>query len=83
MTFTKSPAVAAAARPDRKSPLRAATLGGMAPVGPGLTTAEILTGGTGLRREAVPAPDLRRMQISLEGGSLTLRCAGSATSWDS
>jgi clan AA aspartic protease (TIGR02281 family) len=26
---------------------------------------------------------LRRMQISLEGGSLTLRCAGSATSWGS
>ena len=64
MTFTKSPAVAAPARPARKSPLRAATLGGMAPVGPGLTGAEILAAGTGLRREAVPAPDLRRMEIS-------------------
>ena|SRR5450755_1793067 len=64
MTVTKSRAVAAPARPARKSPLRAATLGGMTPVGPGLTTAEILTAGTGLRREAVPAPDLRRMQIS-------------------
>ena len=63
MTVTKSRA-AAPARPARKSPLRAATLGGMAPAGTGLTTAEILTAGTGLRREAVPAPDLRRMEIS-------------------
>ena len=36
----------------------------MTPAGPGLTTAEILTAGTGLRRESVPAPDLQRMQIS-------------------
>ena len=64
MTFTKSPAVAAPARPARKSPLRAAKFGGMAPVGGGLTTAEILAAGTGLRREGVPAPDLRRMEIS-------------------
>lgn len=63
MTVTKSRA-AAPARPARKNPLRAATLGGMTPGGPGLTTAEILTAGTGLRRESVPAPDLRRMEIS-------------------
>ena len=64
MTFTKSPGAGASARPRRKSPLRAATLGGMAPAGSGLTTAEILTAGVGQPREAVPAPDLRRMQIS-------------------
>lgn len=63
MTVTKS-RTAAPARPARKSPLRTATLGGMAPAGTGLTTAEILTAGTGLRRESVPAPDLRRMEIS-------------------
>ena len=62
MTFTKSPGAGASARPGRKSPLRAATVGGMAPAGSGLTTADILTAGTRLRREAVPAPDLRRMQ---------------------
>jgi hypothetical protein len=64
MTVTKSHGAAASARPGRKSPLRAATLGGMAPAGSGLTTAEILTAGARLRREALPAPDLRRMQIS-------------------
>jgi hypothetical protein len=64
MTFTKSPAVAAPSRAARKSPLRAATLSGIATAGAGLTTAEILTAGTGHQREAVPAPDLRRMQIS-------------------
>jgi hypothetical protein len=64
MTVTKSAVAGARPRPARKSPLRAATLGGMTRAGSGLTTAEILTAGTGLRREAVPAPDLRRMQIS-------------------
>jgi hypothetical protein len=64
MTVTKSPGAGVSARRGHKSPLRAATLGGMAPVGSGLNTAEILTAGAGLRREAVPAPDLRRMQIS-------------------
>jgi site-specific recombinase XerD len=64
MTFTESPAVAAPSPAARKSPLRAATLSGIAPAGAGLTTAEILTAGTGHQREAVPAPDLRRMQIS-------------------
>ena len=60
MTVTKSRAAA----PARKSPLRTAMAGGIATVGPGLTTAEILTAGTGVRREADPAPDLRRMEIS-------------------
>jgi hypothetical protein len=64
MTVTKSPGAGASLRPGHKSPLRAATLGGMAPAGSGLTTAEILTAGARLRREALSAPDLRRMQIS-------------------
>jgi hypothetical protein len=64
MTYTKSQAPAAPSRPARKSPLRAATLGGIAPAGTGLTTAEILAAGAGQPREAIPAPDLRRMQIS-------------------
>ena len=41
MTVTKSPGAGASARPARKSPLRAATLGGMAPTGSRLTAAEI------------------------------------------
>jgi len=51
-------------RPGRKSPLRAATLGGATgAAGPGLTTAEILAARSA-PPEAVPAPQLRRMQIS-------------------
>ncbi len=48
MTFTKSSGAGASARPGRKSPLRAATVGGMAPAGSSLTTADILTAGAGL-----------------------------------
>jgi hypothetical protein len=45
--------------------LRAATVGsGFAPAERGLTTAEIIAAGFDPSREAVPAPQLRRMQIS-------------------
>jgi site-specific recombinase XerD len=64
MTFTTSPALAAPARPARKSPLRAATLSGITAGGPGLPAAEILGADVGRPREVVPAPELRRMQIS-------------------
>ncbi len=36
----------------------------IAPAGPGLTTADILAAGAAPDREAVPAPQLRRMQMS-------------------
>lgn len=66
MTSTE-PLAAAPARPVRKSPLWAATLGGMAPVGTGLATADIggmpivLTGVAITRRDhpaSMPRNDL-------------------------
>ncbi len=64
MSFTKSPALAAPARPGRKSPLRAATFAGIPPAGPARPAAETGRAGPARRREAVPAPELRRMQLS-------------------
>jgi len=60
------------ARRARKSPLRTAMAGGIAAAGPGLTTAEILAAGTAAPG-AVPAPQLRRMQISEFSGWLRTR----------
>jgi hypothetical protein len=64
MTITKSSGAGARSRAGRKSPLRTATIGGIAPAARGLTTPEILAAGFSQPREAAPAPQLRRMQIS-------------------
>ncbi len=64
MTFTKSPGLSTSQRAARKSPLRTATMGGTVPAGRGLMTADILAAGVGQRQVAVPAPQLRQMQIS-------------------
>jgi hypothetical protein len=65
MTITTSSGAGARSRAGRKSPLRAASMGGGAmPSARGLTTADIMAAGFGEPREAVPDPQLRRMQIS-------------------
>ena len=65
MAITKSSGAGTRPRAERKSPLRVArTGGGSVPSARGLTTAEIMAAGFSQPREAVPAPQLRRMQIS-------------------
>jgi hypothetical protein len=65
VTITRSSGTDARVRAGRKSPLAAGTMSGMvSPAALDLTTAEILAAGVSQPREAVPAPQLRRMQIS-------------------
>ena len=65
MAITKSSGAGTRPRAERKSPLRAATMGGgSVPPVRGLTTADIMAAGVDQPREAIPAPQLRRMQIS-------------------
>ena len=65
MTITKSSGTGTRPQAGRKSPLRAATMGaGSMPSARGLTSADIMAAGFGQPREAVSAPQLRRMQIS-------------------
>ena len=65
MAITKSSGAGARSRAGRRSPLRAAPMGGgAAPSARGLSTADIMAAGFGQPREAAPAPQSRRMQIS-------------------
>lgn len=74
MTITNSAGAGARPRTGRKSPLRVATTGGRTvPPVRGLTTADILAAGFDQPREAIPAPQLRRMQISEFTGWLRAR----------
>ena len=65
MAITTSSGTGPRPRAERKSPLRVArTGGGTVPSMRGLTTADIMAAGFDQPREAIPAPQLRQMQIS-------------------
>jgi hypothetical protein len=70
MTLTTSRSGHVPAAGPRKSPLRTATMAALAPAAPEPTAADILLAAGRGQRGAVPAPELRRMQISEFAGWL-------------
>src|SRR5258708_3773860 len=73
MTLTTSRSGRVPAAAARKSPLRTATMAALAPAAPEPTVAGILLAVGRGQREAVTAPELRRMQISEFAGWLRSR----------